>query len=153
MKHLPLDADKLRHIQRRTVCIVKGLETLRKRDLSSNVSITIFWAYYLGGDLYHHPSLPLGAAVLHESLKQSRALHISHHVPSCGELAEMAWSAGAAGHLEEGKACFSLLLEGIMWMQRGAKCRRHRLPAKGRSYSWYSEYRELILRMRRVKQA
>lgn len=40
VKHLLLIADKLKHIQRRMVFVVMGLETLRKGDLSSNIKMT-----------------------------------------------------------------------------------------------------------------
>lgn len=36
VKSLPLDADKLKHIQKITL-LMEGLEILRKEDLSSNI--------------------------------------------------------------------------------------------------------------------
>lgn len=37
----PLDADTLKHIQRRTIWVMKGLNTLRKRNLSVFKYLTV----------------------------------------------------------------------------------------------------------------
>lgn len=43
IKHLPPEVDRLRHKKRRMIWVAKELETLRKRDLSPNISVTILW--------------------------------------------------------------------------------------------------------------
>lgn len=48
MKPLPLDADKLKHVQK-MILLVEGVKALGKGDLSSNIEMTVLWGSALVG--------------------------------------------------------------------------------------------------------